>query len=83
MKSLDLRGLDCPEPAIYFYREFGKLDVGETLEALMDSEACAYTAAELVNRSGLGAASVLELKKGLYRVSAVRLSGPRAFRRPL
>jgi len=26
MKSLDLRGLDCPEPAIYFYREFGKLD---------------------------------------------------------
>jgi hypothetical protein len=49
----------------------------------MDSEACAYTAAELVNRSGLGAASVLELEKGLYRVSAVRLSGPRAFRRPL
>lgn len=69
---LDLKGLDCPEPAILFYRAFGKLDVGEWLEAEIDIKECAVIAAELVNRSGFGVATVEERGKA-YRVRAVRL----------
>ena len=72
-RRLDLKGLECPEPAIRVFREFGKLDAGEWVEAEMDSEACAYTAVELINRSGLGLASLAEESPGVFVVRAFRL----------
>ncbi len=72
-RRLDLRGLECPEPTILAVREFGRLEAGDWLEAEMDSEACAFTVAEVINRSRLGAATVERVRDDLYLVRAVRL----------
>ncbi|MFP3080592.1 MAG: sulfurtransferase TusA family protein [Acidilobus sp.] len=72
-KILDLRGLDCPEPAMLLYREFGKLSAGEWVEAEMDIKECAMTAAELINRSGFGVATLEEVGDRKYIVRALRL----------
>lgn len=72
-RSIDLTGLDCPEPVLRVFRELGRLEAGEWLEARMDSEACAYTAVEMINRSGVGAASVSRERDGVYVVRVLRL----------
>ncbi|MGC9071822.1 MAG: sulfurtransferase TusA family protein [Acidilobus sp.] len=72
-RRVDLTGLDCPEPAILAFREFGKLEAGDWLEAVMDVEECAYTAAEIINRSRLGVATVQQAGEKKFVIRAVRL----------
>ncbi|MGC9112901.1 hypothetical protein [Acidilobus sp.] len=46
--------------------------MGEWVEAEVDIKECAFVAAELINRSGFGVATVEELGARRYKVRALR-----------
>ena len=77
MKTVDLRGMGCPEPTIIAFRYLGRLDVGEEAEFLMDSSECAYTTYKLINNTGIAIASIKEANR-VYRISVIKIRSSHA-----
>ena len=77
MKTVDLRGMGCPEPTIIAFRYLGRLDVGEGVEFLMDSTECAYTTYRLINNTGIAIASIKEDNE-TYRISVIKIGSSHA-----
>lgn len=73
MRRINLTNLDCPEPMILAYREFGKMGQGEEIEFIMDNEVCAYNSYKLIKNSGNALVTIMNDSNGLYKLHVIKL----------
>jgi TusA-related sulfurtransferase len=66
IKTIDARGLSCPQPAILTHQALGKMDKG-TIEVLVDSGTARENVSRLARNSGWNV-TVEEQPEGSYRI---------------